>query len=160
MFRLVGRVPVAVRQPLVRAAKPSYTLGAMCLVHDGDGSVLLVRHSYRPDWGLPGGLLNRRESPAIAVVREVREEVDIDIEVDPAPVTVIDPYRQRVDIVYVASHRDGNPAPSSAEIAEACWFPRDALPELQEEVGDALRAVADQRTSGVAVFVVDRAPLP
>jgi len=43
--------------------------------------VLLIRHLYRQRWGVPGGLLQRHESPADAARREVREEVGLDVRV-------------------------------------------------------------------------------
>ena len=49
------------------------------LVH-ADGRWLLIRQSYRNHWGLPGGLLQRHESPADACRREVLEEVGLPVE--------------------------------------------------------------------------------
>ena len=52
------------------------------LIFDGDGSVLLVREGYGLQrYGLPGGVIKDGESPAAAVVREVREEVGVRVEV-------------------------------------------------------------------------------
>ena len=42
-----------------------------------DGELLVVRHSYRYGWSLPGGRLRRGETPRQAAVRELREEVGI-----------------------------------------------------------------------------------
>ncbi len=42
-----------------------------------DGKVLVVRHSYRPGHGLPGGRVKRNEEPIAAACRELREEVGI-----------------------------------------------------------------------------------
>ncbi len=41
------------------------------------GRVLLVRHSYRRGWGLPGGHLRHGEAPAAGAARELYEELGI-----------------------------------------------------------------------------------
>jgi len=41
------------------------------------GEVLLCELVYKRDWDLPGGVVDRHESPAACVVREVREELDL-----------------------------------------------------------------------------------
>jgi 8-oxo-dGTP pyrophosphatase MutT (NUDIX family) len=52
-------------------------MGAVGLVIGADGRVLLVRHSYRAGWSLPGGAVDRGEPPAMAVLRELGEEVGL-----------------------------------------------------------------------------------
>ena len=49
----------------------------MGLVIDGQGRVLLVRHSYMTGWSLPGGGVDRGEPPEVAVFRELAEEVGL-----------------------------------------------------------------------------------
>ena len=50
---------------------------AVALWHGGE--LLVVRHSYRPGYSLPGGLLRRGEAPRLAACREIPEELDIAI---------------------------------------------------------------------------------
>jgi len=52
---------------------------AVAVVHEG--SILIVRHSYRPGQSLPGGRIKRGESPRAAALRELKEELSI--EADP-----------------------------------------------------------------------------
>jgi ADP-ribose pyrophosphatase YjhB (NUDIX family) len=52
-------------------------MGVAALVEDGEGRVLLVRHSYNPGWRLPGGGVGRGEACADAVLRELCEEVGL-----------------------------------------------------------------------------------
>ena len=45
------------------------------LLRDQDGRVLLCQLTYKRDWDLPGGVVEVGESPQVAVVREVEEEL-------------------------------------------------------------------------------------
>ncbi|MBZ5736653.1 NUDIX hydrolase [Nocardioides mangrovi] len=49
------------------------------LVRDGDGRVLLCNLTYKPDWDLPGGVVEVNESPREAVSREIEEELALQI---------------------------------------------------------------------------------
>jgi len=48
---------------------------------DGTSRVLLCELVYKREWDLPGGVVDRGESPAECVVREVREELSLDVAV-------------------------------------------------------------------------------
>ena len=49
------------------------------LVRDQDGRVLLCQLTYKPDWDLPGGVVEVNESPREAVTREIEEELSLDL---------------------------------------------------------------------------------
>jgi 8-oxo-dGTP pyrophosphatase MutT (NUDIX family) len=52
--------------------------GVSALVFDEQGRLLILHHTYRrPGWGLPSGLVGRREQPAEALARELREELGV-----------------------------------------------------------------------------------
>jgi 8-oxo-dGTP pyrophosphatase MutT (NUDIX family) len=57
------------------------TRGVKCVVRDADGRVVFVRHTYgdRRSWEIPGGNLRRREDPEVAVRREMREELGVEL---------------------------------------------------------------------------------
>ncbi|HMG45607.1 MAG TPA: NUDIX hydrolase [Acidimicrobiales bacterium] len=135
---------------MVRLITPSFTVGAACIIERGDGSVLLVRQVYRRGWGMPGGLAQRREPVADTARREVFEEVGLAVELVGEPAVVVDPIPRRVDVIFLARPADGaDPAaaaPSSPEIAEVRWFPRDDLPDMQHETVAAIAAL--RRASG------------
>jgi 8-oxo-dGTP pyrophosphatase MutT (NUDIX family) len=55
-------------------------VGAAGLITDEEGKVLLVRHTYgRKNWELPGGMVERGESPMEGAVREVQEETGLSV---------------------------------------------------------------------------------
>lgn len=154
-LRVFGKLPTTVKRRIVRTISPSFTVGSMCFLERDDGALLLVRHSYRERWGVPGGLLERGEDAADGVRREVREEVGFEIEVLGEPAVVVDAKPQRVDVVFRARPLDRVQAqapvvePRSPEIVEARWFLPDQLPELQFETADALVTLARAATSPV-----------
>ena len=53
---------------------------AQMLVRDTEGRVLLCNLTYKPDWDLPGGVVEVNEAPHTAVSREVDEELALQIE--------------------------------------------------------------------------------
>jgi ADP-ribose pyrophosphatase YjhB (NUDIX family) len=143
LLRLFRRLPRRLRLAAVHTLSPSYTVGAMCAIRRDDGALLLVRHSYRPRWGIPGGLCRAREDVADGARREVHEEVGLDVELVGEPAVVVDPYERRVDVVFAARLRDGSgEAGVSAEIVESRWFLAADLPPLQHETVSALGALA------------------
>ena len=152
MLRIYRRLPVWGRRRVVRTLAPSFTVGAMCFIERDDGRLLLVRHVYRSRWGVPGGLLKRREDAAEGAAREVLEEVGLVVELIGEPRVVVDAPPQRVDLVYRARPAAGvDPdavAPGSPEILEVGWFEPDQLPELQHETAEALRSLARDQAAG------------
>lgn len=43
------------------------------------GRVLIVKPTYKDHWGMPGGAVENNESPVDACVREVKEELSLDL---------------------------------------------------------------------------------
>lgn len=151
-------MPRGARRRVVRWLSPSFTVGAICLIERPDGALLLVKHVYRSDWGIPGGLLRRGEEPADAARREVAEEIGLTIELVGEPAVVVEPRLQRVDLVFRARPRElaelESVRPRSPEIEQVRWFRPDDLPRLQSETATALVALARSAASPQA------APLP
>jgi 8-oxo-dGTP diphosphatase len=141
-LRAFGRLPRRVRRALIHLGAPSYSVGAMCVIEDEDGQVLLVRQSYRDGWAAPGGLLRRGEPLADGATREAKEEVGLDVETLGDPVVIIDVKARRVDVVFRCRIRPPIPdliESNSVEIADVRWFPKDALPAMQRETDEALK---------------------
>lgn len=50
------------------------------ILEDADGRVLIVKAHYKEYWTFPGGMLDDRESPKQAAIREVFEEVGLELD--------------------------------------------------------------------------------
>ena len=55
-------------------------MGAGALIFNTKGELLVVKPSYKDYWSIPGGTIDENESPRNACIREVKEEVGLDIE--------------------------------------------------------------------------------
>lgn len=56
---------------------------ALALIFNGSGEFLLVRQAYGPRWwSAPGGTVEAEETPQEAVIREVREELGVEVKVE------------------------------------------------------------------------------
>ena len=66
-----------------RLFAPKNYVGVVGAIYNDLGQVLLVEHVFRVDyvWGLPGGWVESGENPFDAVLREVKEELNVKIEV-------------------------------------------------------------------------------
>lgn len=56
-------------------------VSADVIIRDPRGRILLVDPKYKPDWDLPGGMVEANEPPADAVRRELREELGLSLQV-------------------------------------------------------------------------------
>lgn len=62
------------------AAQPTKRMAADCLFTDEVGRLLVIQPSYKAAWDLPGGIVERDESPRDAARREVFEELGLVVE--------------------------------------------------------------------------------
>lgn len=119
-----------------RLRKP-LLIGCRVLAFDGEGRVLLVRHSYGSGrWLLPGGGVARGETALMAAIRELGEETACALE-DPREIAVIEePLAGTVNRVHVITGRvRGIARGDGCEIVAAEFFALDALPaELAQQL--------------------------
>ena len=56
-------------------------MGAAGLIKNSKGEILVLKSNYKEAWLLPGGASEKNESPKSAAMREIKEEIGLDIEV-------------------------------------------------------------------------------
>lgn len=124
------------------------TEGAHVYVADADGRVLVVRTTYLgPGWMLPGGRLERGETPHDGAARETLEETGLEVAVD--RLVLVDARRGRdVSFVFAGHVTGGTLAPQFGEIAEAGWVDRVEIAASSEPLQQLL-AVIDAAGDGV-----------
>jgi 8-oxo-dGTP pyrophosphatase MutT (NUDIX family) len=106
------------------------TLGARIILLRDD-RVLLVEHTYRPGWHLPGGGVDKGESLEECILREAEEEAGAtvrDLELFGLYSSFSEAKSDHVAI-FVSREFDLRPIGPNNEIARAEWFALSALPE-------------------------------
>ncbi|MDO8667814.1 MAG: NUDIX hydrolase [bacterium] len=58
---------------------PKKRMGAGAIIMNDTGEILFVKASYKDHWTLPGGVVEKDESPKIACLREVKEETGLSL---------------------------------------------------------------------------------
>lgn len=97
-----------------------------------DGAVLLARHNYGHGiWTFPGGRRKSSEDPLQAVLREVKEELGLTLQTATwcGVYDSIHEYKNVHVDCFFAYVTDRTVTIDDFEIAEARWWPINALPE-------------------------------
>lgn len=108
------------------------TVAAGTLVEES-GRIVLVRRKAEPRagyWGLPAGYVEADESAEEAAIRETREEVGLDVELDDllGVYSYGDELHRRGVLILYAAHAVGGSLQAGDDAAEAAFFAPDELP--------------------------------
>ena len=137
-------MPAQLRWGLTWLGTSKFLVGVLAVIFDEEGRVLLLRHTYRPDypWGLPGGWLKTGEGAAEGIERELLEETGFVVRAVQPLLVGGDSLRPRLDLVFLCEYEGGTFRPS-AEVSEAHFLdpgdlPADMEPYLRTIVALAL----------------------
>ncbi|NDJ84871.1 MAG: NUDIX hydrolase [Chloroflexi bacterium] len=129
-------------QRVYRRFQGRFTVGAVGVLLNAAGEVLLVEHVLHPrqPWGLPGGWVSRNELPQKAVEREFHEETGLGVRVThPLDIWPGQHWRNHIDMAFAVEMVDTeqlNSAPQirlSGEFLSYQWASLDSLPALFPE---------------------------
>jgi 8-oxo-dGTP diphosphatase len=133
--------------------------GCAAFVRDGDGRVLLVRHTYgRLNWELPGGASEPGETLERTALRELQEETGL----TGRAVSLAGLYYKREDdshhaVFHCEIEGGTEPAPTSPEISAAAFWPVDELPRPISDF--TIRRIQDAFSGEHPNHVVEVPPL-
>ena len=123
--------------------KPTFTIGVFAIIQDDDRRVLLCHRRDHDLWNLPGGALEHGEAPWDGVIREVKEETELDVEV--ARLAGVYSKPEADDLVFsFLCRRVGGEIALSDEADRIEFFRADALPpntipKQVERIADSVR---------------------
>lgn len=115
----------------IRQAK--FTAGVVGVVFNAQGQVLLVEHVFHPyaPWGLPGGWVDRRESPSETAARELLEELQLVVNVGDILLVDVD-FGDHLDFAFLCETSGNNVGRLSSELLDYAWYDVKGLPKLQK----------------------------
>ena len=127
-------------------------VGAEAAIFDDDDRILLIRRSDDACWGLVSGYVDAGESPAGTIVREVREEIGLELTIDALvevfgrPASAVNGPHGTVGVLYLCSVAPGEIV-LSHETLDARYWDIDAVTDWHKNHKDyAHAALAYRRT--------------
>lgn len=123
---------------------------ADALIVEG-GKVVLIRRAFEPfkgKWAIPGGFVEEGESAEECCVREAREEIGLEVEIEKLLGVFSNPERDprgTIGIAFLCRVVGGEL--KGSEEGEAKWFPLEELPPLAFDHAGII-GMARERTAG------------
>jgi len=118
------------------------------VIEDGEGRILLVKHVeerggfWKGKWICPGGKLELGETIEEGIVREVREETNLEIKLRvpliPFDRVVKEGKETNLHVIYIdylAEVVGGELKPAS-DVGQAIWVPKEEVPAIWAELHD------------------------
>ena len=142
---VIRRFPAIIRFPnlVFRRLQRRYTIGVVGVIINQRGRVLIVEHVLHPGfpWGLPGGWIGADEDPAAAVVRELREELQLAATVTKV-LHIARSFPYHIDMSFLCES-NGDVGKVSVELLDYKWAAADDLPDLHEFQRESIAIALD-----------------
>jgi ADP-ribose pyrophosphatase YjhB (NUDIX family) len=143
---------------------PKKRMGVGALILNERNELLIIKPSYKDHWSTPGGTVDENESPRNACIREVKEEVGLEIK-DPKFLCVdwSSPSGEKGESLQfiffggvLSEEQVKNIKLAPREISEHKFLPLDeALPLLSEKLRRRIPDCLDALKNNTALYLED-----
>lgn len=121
---------------------PSPAIAVITLIRRGDEALLIQAKNFRTNhYGLVAGFVELGETLEQAAIREIREEVRLEVEnlryFDSQPW----PYPCGLMVGFTADYKSGEICLQRSELKDGGWFTKDNLPALPEKLSIARKLI-------------------
>lgn len=93
--------------------------------HHGNTEILLIKHLNSGHWSFPKGHVEEGETEVETALREIKEETDIDVMIDPTFRETVTYFpkkeTQKVVVYFMAKAKNFDFTPQESEIADIRW---------------------------------------
>ena len=104
-----------------------FSIAAFAVIFNESGQVLMCHRSDMDMWNLPGGGVENGELPIEAVIREVKEETGLDVEIEKLSGIYGKQYKDELVFTFICRIVGGE-LTTSSESSELRFFPVNSLP--------------------------------
>jgi len=135
------------------------SIGSATAIFDGNGRVLLVRHTYgRFNWEIPGGVAQPLEAPSRTAQRELEEETGLALPEGALSGVYYESSTERfgpmIHFVFSFTGLEGLlPQANPPEIGDVGWFQLDSLPAPMSDFTET--RIRDALNPDVAYRVIE-----
>lgn len=144
-------------------------VGADAILRDDQGRILLVDPDYKPDWDLPGGMIEANEPPIAGLIRELKEELNLELTSARLALACVDwvaphgPWDDSLMFIFDAGRLDPSQIsrlkPDQDELKRYAFFePDEAQERLRPYVWLRLEAALEAADSQTVAYLHDGLP--